>query len=205
MKRGFTVIELIVVLVGAGIIAAILFPVFTRKRCEFRKPACQSNLKNIGLGFQQYFQDYDAKFPQSRQGMSGRGWADSLDPYIKSGRIYKCWSSSPGTCDTAPYDDSPHVTDYFMNNRVSGLPTRRLASTSLCVVNGEGLPEMTPLTPSHALDSIPAAWVTDLGSPPNRHLQGSNFGFADGHVKWFQSTRLPGTGSAAKGITTFVP
>lgn len=63
IRKGFTLIELLVVIAIIAILAAILFPVFARARENARKAACQSNLKQIGLGILQYTQDYDEKFP----------------------------------------------------------------------------------------------------------------------------------------------
>src|SRR5687768_5924591 len=61
--KGFTLIELLVVIAIIAILAAILFPVFARARENARRSSCQSNLKQIGLGFAQYTQDYDEKMP----------------------------------------------------------------------------------------------------------------------------------------------
>src|SRR6266496_3296806 len=57
--RGFTLIELLVVIAIIAIIAAILFPVFAQAREKARQAACMSNLRQIGLAFAQYVQDYD--------------------------------------------------------------------------------------------------------------------------------------------------
>lgn len=62
-SRAFTLIELLVVISIIAILAAILFPVFARARENARRASCMSNLKQIGLGFMQYTQDYDEKFP----------------------------------------------------------------------------------------------------------------------------------------------
>ena len=61
--KGFTLIELLVVIVIIAILAAILFPVFARARENARRASCQSNLKQIGLGFLMYAQDYDSVLP----------------------------------------------------------------------------------------------------------------------------------------------
>jgi prepilin-type N-terminal cleavage/methylation domain-containing protein len=60
---GFTLIELLVVVAIISLLAAILFPVFARARENARRASCLSNMKQIGLGFMMYVQDYDGRFP----------------------------------------------------------------------------------------------------------------------------------------------
>jgi len=105
-KRGFTLIELLVVIAIIAILAAILFPVFARARENARRTSCQSNLKQIGLGFMQYTQDYDERLPAGGSAtnttlddaIQRSGWrgyiSNPLMPYIKSGQLWSCPSDA---------------------------------------------------------------------------------------------------------------
>ena len=102
-QRGFTLIELLVVIAIIAILAAILFPVFARARENARKANCQSNLKQIGLAFLQYVQDYDERMPPCRNSpdpclwpspyngaLVTWSWPQFVMPYLKNFGILKC-------------------------------------------------------------------------------------------------------------------
>jgi prepilin-type N-terminal cleavage/methylation domain-containing protein/prepilin-type processing-associated H-X9-DG protein len=207
-KTGFTLIELLVVIAIIAILAAILFPVFARARENARRASCQSNLKQIGLGFAQYTQDYDEHYPVyiPSNGVSGArpyGWADALDPYLKSTQIFQCPSESTGPVASP---ESSGYTDYAYNLWIGGYYTTssasRQAGLSLSVLTqptlsvmlcdfqtGTAFSYVTGGNPGYADSGTFYAPVdTGLAKVPKapRHLDGGNFAFADGHVKWFK-------------------
>ncbi len=94
LHRAFTLIELLVVIAIIALLAAILFPVFARARENARKSSCLNNLKQIGLGFQQYSQDYDGMTPGSSSTGGNASWPSLLMPYVKSEQIFACPSGT---------------------------------------------------------------------------------------------------------------
>jgi prepilin-type N-terminal cleavage/methylation domain-containing protein len=86
-RLGFTLIELLVVIAIIATLAAILFPVFAQAREAARKTSCTSNLKQVGIAFGLYTQDYDETFPwaASNLGSTTTTWYDLVEPYVKVG------------------------------------------------------------------------------------------------------------------------
>jgi len=127
-KHGFTLIELLVVIAIIALLAAILFPVFSRARENARRSSCLSNLKQIGLGLMQYTQDYDEMLPYACFGTSCNGntqyptrykWMDAIYPYTNSAQLFNCPSNSAFSeykpLSTTSTDD---YGDYIINSSV---------------------------------------------------------------------------------------
>ncbi len=208
-RHGFTLIELLVVIAIIAILAAILFPVFARARENARRASCQSNLKQIALGVMQYVQDYDERMPQQWQDRNGSGgynpttpptenndmgWTMLVQPYLKSWQIFQCSSQSivPSTAG------APNNNDYWINIQATSRSQAEFEEASNTVMLGDGgsgssaagltgcaTNGTTPCTSAHTgLNAyIVSAQANDKG---HRHLDGANFAFADGHVKWFK-------------------
>ena len=62
-RKGFTLIEILVVIAIVGVLAALLFPVFSHVRERGRQTACLSNLHQLSLATFQYAQDFDDRYP----------------------------------------------------------------------------------------------------------------------------------------------
>ena len=90
-KLAFTLIELLMTIAIIGILAALLLPVLGMAREKAKQAVCANNLKQIGMAFYMYLDDYDDFFPCASDPVSatplywlwmGRGWRSFIAPYI---------------------------------------------------------------------------------------------------------------------------
>ncbi len=136
-KHAFTLIELLVVIAIIAILAAILFPVFATAREKARQTSCASNLKQLGLAFAQYEQDFDEYFPCGVQQFSGngnnggQGWAGQIYPYVKSLGVFACPDDT--TVENVSYGEAD--ISYALNQNIDATLGNDPGITSLAKLN----------------------------------------------------------------------
>jgi prepilin-type processing-associated H-X9-DG protein len=70
-------IELLVVIAIIAIVAAILFPVFQSAKVDTKRIVCLSNQKQLALAKIIYVDDFDGRFPQTKDSVSNPAVTDS--------------------------------------------------------------------------------------------------------------------------------
>jgi prepilin-type N-terminal cleavage/methylation domain-containing protein len=80
--RGFTLVELLVVVAIIGMLIALLIPAVQAARESARRTQCTNNLKQIGLGLQNYH-SLRHEFPPGALGIGGANIVTSGSPPLQ--------------------------------------------------------------------------------------------------------------------------
>ena len=197
----FTLIELLVVVAIISVLAAILFPVFAQARAKARQTTCLSNLRQLGMAWQMYAQDYDESacpsYYYSEDFAVETAWDfilhwnrtptqsqfGLLGSYTKSGALNSC-PEFHGQAWGRPHTGYAYNASYVGGDTFAGIAPATLAAiadpaaTVLFADGGYGNPvvgENYLRAPSDALFMA--------GKVHFRHSKGANAIWADGHAK----------------------
>jgi len=204
-RKGFTLIELLVVIAIIALLAAMLFPSFGSVRRSAEKTKCINNLRQIGLAFRQYTDEYDALPGPLLVGQRacykkpyGDMLASFLAPYLglpatstwRRAEIFMC----PGWARLAPppaNPDSPGPVwkrnpTYIGGKDPFGYPAHdgyaATAPQNLSIISDKGSSFWILEDIDQQANVLGAGWFNELPSGPV-HPNTRNRLFYDGHVE----------------------
>ena len=101
--RGFTLVEMLVVVAVLAMLSALLLPVLARARSAGRRTVCKSNLSQLGKAVQMYVTDhgflYPVVAPRPTLAPAMARLRDVLAPYAADSRVMKCPADTQGFYD----------------------------------------------------------------------------------------------------------
>lgn len=175
--RGFTLIELLVVIAIIAILAAILFPVFSKARAKAYQNVCLNNQRQLALGILTYSQDNEETLPLPSNWVAATGLSSDS-------KVFNCPVSSE--------DGMPSAPDYGYNawlyDEVDGVKVGaaygniQRPEATVVLVDAYGKTDATvsatnPFASSYTVNSLTGTTIAKA-----RHFSGWVAAFMDGHV-----------------------
>jgi prepilin-type N-terminal cleavage/methylation domain-containing protein/prepilin-type processing-associated H-X9-DG protein len=214
--QGFTLIEMLVVIAIIAVLAAILFPVFSRVRENGRRVVCAANLQQIGTAITMYEQDYggflptwclapySASSPNPAASPAGT-WDVSISSYLRSTQVLSCPSN--------PYGRDPTTQKPFRAYAMAQYTQVVIGTGATAVVMGCYKDQIPAPVQTVLLfekgQQLPGIWADALGQNVFQshnddfkanvkdgqpfHFQGKNILYVDGHVKFATTGQYPFT------------
>jgi prepilin-type N-terminal cleavage/methylation domain-containing protein/prepilin-type processing-associated H-X9-DG protein len=109
-NRGFTLVELLVVIAVIGILVALLLPAIQAAREAARRMKCQNNLHQMVIAMQRYHGDRKY-FPPAFLKPGNYGWSVWLLPYLEEQSLFD--SLNPNATTIAVNADTTRSLDLF--------------------------------------------------------------------------------------------
>ena len=176
-QRGFTLIELLVVIAIIAILAAILFPVFSKAREKARQAKCISNQKQVTLAITIYTQENDEALP-------GSAWTSETG---LTGKVLDCPNTSNSGSAAAP--DYLYFAGPTAGKLLNGRKLGEFADATI-------IPVCTDYLSAGSGDAfINKAGIIDIAADilpkiAMRHNGNVIMGFLDGHVAMLKGSEV---------------
>jgi prepilin-type N-terminal cleavage/methylation domain-containing protein/prepilin-type processing-associated H-X9-DG protein len=206
MRKGFTLIEMLVVIAIIAILAGLLMPALARARKEARKSHCLNNEKQIGLYLAMYKNDNRGKYPSVSFALSGnRAYDSSLSiarlwpDYADQSELFHCLmtdhdirvSTVDENGNTLDLDHNPDTTDYrFESNATEANDPDYLIDPNIPMNARSGRAvygDAPDLDYEHYRPGSPRPFIA--GDIAN-HEYGANILFFDGHAAFVRMDDL---------------
>ncbi len=196
--RGFTLIEMLVVVGIIAILASLLLPALARAKAKANQTKCLNNIRQLDMALTMYAADHDGEYPARR--IQPNAWPQRLQPYYQDLHVLVCpgdrfplFGGNPVNRPNRSYLINA-FNDYFQEN-LKPNDYRKFTNWTW----NHGMRETAIPRPSETLvfgekrtGSFHVHMDIDQGKRGNdfeeidhvRHGHGSNFAFVDGSVRW---------------------
>jgi prepilin-type N-terminal cleavage/methylation domain-containing protein len=200
-RKGFTLIEVLVVIAVIAILAGIMFPVFSQVREKGRQVMCLSNQKQIGMALRMYQQDYDGRNMHSNDCDYWPVWVNSqliLGNYMRNFAVWRCPSDrglSPVVNQQDPcfYRFFSYSFNRWMDGRLDGVIDNSAQHVVFFDGNEhDGGSEGNCDWPIVESEQDWPCWEVDPEYLPGftRHSGGFIATYHDGHARWHRLNTL---------------
>ncbi len=155
MRRGFTLVEMLIVIAIIAVLGGVAYPVSMSMIRKSREVACLGNLRQIGVGLQGYVNDNNNRLPELALGRASK---NSPEPVLETVLLDYVGGADVFHCPADKEEFRKSGSSYNWNITQNGLPISKVAFFGI-----EDRPEAVPLV------SDKESW----------HPNGTNFLYAD--------------------------
>ncbi len=202
-KRGFSLIELLVVVAIIGILIALLLPAVQAARSAARRTNCASNLRQIGLAIRGYADSHRGRFPDNAH--TGESWIYTIAPYMENVDEIRICPDDPKGLDRLKNKLSSYVMNSYLTSEIGSNEfnnynkIKATSKTIACfeLADGKAADDATS-------DHIHAhLWFTGVtvsqgtvlktierDIATSRHGSFAHYLYLDGHVELLSSTQI---------------
>lgn len=181
-KKGFTLVELLIVIAIISFLLAIIVPAAGRAKDQSRLIVCRSNLKNLLLGCRAYANDYNSRLPVSGKLHNPHTLLiDKLrsGKYISNEKIYFCPSEKKDELKFSPENLAAGNIGYFYFSY-----SERATLSYLSKFLRKDIPWSREITDSMNGETLvfSDAWFSGIPTAHRWHKKGVNYATLDGSV-----------------------
>ena len=176
--RGFSLVEMLVVIAIIAVLAAILLPSISGVRSRSRKTQCMNNVRQIATGAAAMFSEMGDKLPTLSDASKSGEAAEQILPYVKNIiEVFDC-PANDGILQDSTTEFPSHAGQY----------TEYAINSNLCSTSGNNRRQ------NAITDYSIAAYAYDvpyLSTEPRRaHEGGINCAYLDGHAAWLEDADM---------------